>query len=76
MTRMISKMSLLVCALTLFVGSAYANEKCKECHAGIVAKHAINLHGKAGKSCDACHGGVGRPPGKRRQERHRHLRQG
>jgi len=58
MTRMVSKMSLLVCALTLFVGSAYANEKCKECHTDIVAKHGTSLHGKAGKSCDACHGGV------------------
>lgn len=58
MTRLVSKMSLLVCALTLFVGSAYANEKCKECHGDIVAKHATSLHGKAGKSCDACHGGV------------------
>jgi DmsE family decaheme c-type cytochrome len=58
MTRMVSKMSLLICALMLFVGSAYANEKCKECHADIVAKHATALHGKAGKGCDACHGGV------------------
>jgi DmsE family decaheme c-type cytochrome len=58
MTRLVSKMSLLVCALTLFVGSAYANEKCKECHGDIVAKHAGSLHGKAGKNCDACHGGV------------------
>jgi len=58
MTRMVLTMSMLVCALTLFVGSAHANEKCKECHAGIVANHASTLHGKVGKSCDACHGGV------------------
>jgi DmsE family decaheme c-type cytochrome len=58
MTRLVSKMSLLVCVLTLFVGTAYANEKCKECHADIVAKHSSALHGKAGKGCDSCHGGV------------------
>jgi DmsE family decaheme c-type cytochrome len=58
MTRLVSKMSLLVCALTLFVGTAHANEKCKECHADIVAKHATALHGKAGKGCEDCHGGT------------------
>jgi len=58
MTRMVSKMSLLVCAMMLFVGTAYANEKCKECHSDVVTKHATSLHGKAGKDCEACHGGT------------------
>jgi DmsE family decaheme c-type cytochrome len=52
------KVALLTVALLLVTCLVYANEKCKECHADIVAKHAATLHGKAGKSCDACHGGV------------------
>jgi len=52
------KVALLTAALSLVACLAFANEKCKECHADIVAKHAATLHGKAGKSCDACHGGV------------------
>lgn len=52
------KIVLLTAALSLVACFAYANEKCKECHADIVDKHASSLHGKAGKSCDACHGGV------------------
>jgi DmsE family decaheme c-type cytochrome len=52
------KVALLTAALSLVACLAFANEKCKECHADIVAKHAATLHGKAGKSCDACHGGA------------------
>lgn len=52
------KVALLTAALSLVACLAFANEKCKECHADITAKHASTLHGKAGKSCEACHGGV------------------
>ena len=52
------KVALLTVALSLVACLSFANEKCKECHADIVAKHASTLHGKAGKSCEVCHGGV------------------
>ena len=52
------KMALLTVALSMVTCFAYANEKCKECHTDIVAKHGTSLHGKAGKGCEACHGGV------------------
>ena len=51
------KMALLTVALSMVACLAYAGEKCKECHPEISAKHATTLHGKAGKDCEACHGG-------------------
>ncbi len=59
MTRTAAKLSLLASACLLaLAGTALANEKCAACHADIVAKHATTLHGKAGKDCASCHGGV------------------
>jgi len=52
------KVALLTATLSLVACLAFANEKCKECHTDIVATHAASLHGKAGKSCEVCHGGV------------------
>lgn len=52
------KMALLTAALSMVACLAFANDKCKECHPDVSAKHAKSLHAKAGKGCDSCHGGV------------------
>lgn len=52
------KTALLTAALTMVACLAFANDKCKQCHPDIVAKHGATLHGKAGNGCESCHGGV------------------
>lgn len=58
MPQIASKLFLSACAVLLLAGSAFAGEMCKECHPDIFAKHGASLHGKAGKDCEACHGGA------------------
>lgn len=57
MPNIATKLFLLASAL-LYAGTAVASETCKECHPDIFAKHVASLHGKAGKDCEACHGGA------------------
>jgi DmsE family decaheme c-type cytochrome len=58
MPRIASKLILFTSALLFLAGTAFAGEMCKECHPDIFAKHVASLHGKAGKECEACHGGA------------------
>jgi DmsE family decaheme c-type cytochrome len=57
MPRIFLKLFLSASALLLFAGTARASEMCKECHPDIFTKHAVSLHGRAGKDCESCHGG-------------------